>query len=287
MPPSWAHPRLHGNFNFKIIMKKIFVFITVAAGVMFAACNQKPAEATAAEGAAEAQAAPAPQTLKDVTPTKGQVDSVSYLVGIQFGSFIKGYNFGDLNMAQIKKGMMDFINAKGNQRDPDFVKQFKVNPEEMNNLFNSYLEKRQAYMGLQNKEKGEKYMAANKKKAGVEVTESGLQYKIIEAGNPDLKAGPTDTVLVRYKGTLLDGTVFDETKEDADPVRLTLDRVIKGWTEGLQLVGEGGKIQLVIPADLGYGERGTQGIEPNSTLLFDVDVVEVHKFVPKEEAPAE
>ena len=142
-------------------------------------------------------------------------------------------------------------------------------------------------MGLQNKEKGEKYMAANKKKAGVEVTESGLQYKIIEAGNPDLKAGPTDTVLVRYNGTLLDGTVFDETKEEADPVRLTLDRVIKGWTEGLQLVGEGGKIQLVIPADLGYGERGTQGIEPNSTLLFDVDVVEVHKFVPKEEAPAE
>ena len=271
-------------------MKKFFVFITVAAGVMFAACNQKPAEATAEEGAAEAAPveAQAPQTLKDVTPTRGQIDSVSYLVGIQFGSFIKGYNFGDLNMAQIKKGMNDFIKAKGNQRDPDFVKQFKVNPEEMNNLFNAYLEKRQAFIGLQNKEKGEKYMAANKKKAGVEVTESGLQYKIIEAGNPDLKAGPTDTVKVRYKGTLLDGTVFDETKEDADPVSLTLDRVIKGWQEGLQLVGEGGKIQLVIPADLGYGERGTQGIEPNSTLLFDVDVVEVHKAAPKEEeVPAE
>ncbi len=291
MRPSWARPRLHGNFKTNHIMKKIFVLITVAAGVLFAACN-KPAEAPAegeeATPAVEAQAPQAPQTLKDVTPTKGQIDSVSYLVGIQFGSFIKGYNFGDLNMSQIKKGMMDFINSKGNQRDPDFAKQFKVNPEEMNNLFNNYLEKRQAYMGLQNKEKGEKYMAANKKKAGVEVTESGLQYKIIEAGNPDLKAGPTDTVLVRYKGTLLDGTVFDETKEDADPVRLTLDRVIKGWTEGLQLVGEGGKIQLVIPSELGYGERGTQGIEPNSTLLFDVDVVEVHKFVPKEEAaPAE
>ena len=291
MRPSWARPRLHGNFKTNHIMKKIFVLITVAAGVLFAACN-KPAEAPAegeeATPAVEAQAPQAPQTLKDVTPTKGQIDSVSYLVGIQFGSFIKGYNFGDLNMAQIKKGMMDFIKSKGNQRDPDFVMQFKVNPEEMNELLNNYLEKRQAYMGLQNKEKGEKYMAANKKKAGVEVTESGLQYKIIEAGNPDLKAGPTDTVLVRYKGTLLDGTVFDETKEDADPVRLTLDRVIKGWTEGLQLVGEGGKIQLVIPSELGYGERGTQGIEPNSTLLFDVDVVEVHKFVPKEEAaPAE
>ena len=291
MRPSWARPRLHGNFKTNHIMKKIFVLITVAAGVLFAACN-KPAEAPAegeeATPAVEAQAPQAPQTLKDVTPTKGQIDSVSYLVGIQFGSFIKGYNFGDLNMAQIKKGMMDFIKSKGNQRDPDFVKQFKVNPEEMNELFNNYLEKRQAMVGLQNKEKGEKYMVANKKKAGVEVTESGLQYKIIEAGNPDLKAGPTDTVLVRYKGTLLDGTVFDETKEDADPVTLTLNRVIKGWQEGLQLVGEGGKIQLVIPGDLAYGERGSQGIEPNSTLLFDVEVVEVHPFVaPVEETPAQ
>ena len=272
-------------------MKKIFILFTVAAGVMFAACNQKPAEATAegaeAEAAAETNpAAPAPKTLKDFTPTKGQVDSVSYLVGIQFGSFIKGYNFGDLNMAQIKKGMADFINAKGNQRDPEFVKQFKVNPEEMNNLFNSYLEKRQAYIGLQNKEKGEKYMASNKTKAGVEVTESGLQYKILAPGN-DVKPGPADTVKVRYKGTLLDGTVFDETKEDSDPVTLTLNRVIKGWQEGLQLVGEGGKIQLVIPGELAYGERGSQGIEPNSTLLFDVEVVEVHKVAPVEETPAE
>lgn len=271
-------------------MKKILVFITVAAGVLFAACNQKPAE-PAAEGeqaapVAEAQAPQAPQTLKDVTPTRGQIDSVSYLVGIQFGSFIKGYNFGDLNMAQIKKGMMDFINSKGNQRDPDFVKQFKVNPEVMNELFNSYLEKRQAFMGLQNKEKGEKYMAANKKKAGVEVTESGLQYKILAPGS-EVKPGPQDTVKVRYKGTLLDGTVFDETPEDGDPVTLTLNRVIPGWTEGLQLVGEGGKIQLVIPGDLAYGERGSQGIEPNSTLLFDVDVIEVHPYVPVAETPAE
>ena len=158
-------------------MKKFFVFITVAAGVMFVACNQKPAEANAEEGAAEAAPVEvqAPRTLKDVTPTRGQIDSVSYLVGIQFGSFIKGYNFGDLNMNQIKKGMNDFINAKGNQRDPDFVNQFKINPEVMNELFNSYLEKRQAMVGLQNKEKGEKYMASNKNKPGVEVTESGLQ----------------------------------------------------------------------------------------------------------------
>ena len=289
MRPSWALPHLHGNFKTNYSMKKIFVLITVAAGVMLVACNQKPAAEATEEGAeAPVPEVQAPKTLKDVTPTKGQIDSVSYLVGIQFGSFIKGYNFGNLNMAKIKQGMMDFIKSKGNQRDPEFVKQFKVNPEEMNQLFNSYLEKRQAYIGLKNKEAGEKFMASNKTKAGVEVTESGLQYKIIEAGNPDLKPGPADTVKVLYKGTLLDGTVFDETKEGSDPVTMLLNRVIPGWTEGLQLVGEGGKIQLVIPAELAYGEGGNQGIEPNSTLIFDVDLVEVHKFVPKEEpAPAE
>ena len=289
MRPSWARPHLHGNFKTNYIMKKIFVLITVATGMMLVACNQKPAAEATEEGAeAPVPEVQAPKTLKDVTPTKGQIDSVSYLVGIQFGSFIKGYNFGDLNMAKIKQGMMDFIKSKGNQRDPEFVKQFKVNPEEMNQLFNSYLEKRQAYIGLKNKEAGEKFMASNKTKAGVEVTESGLQYKIIEAGNPDLKPGPADTVKVLYKGTLLDGTVFDETKEGAEPITMLLNRVIPGWTEGLQLVGEGGKIQLVIPSELAYGEGGNQGIEPNSTLIFDVDLVEVHKFVPKEEtAPAE
>ena len=93
-----------------------------------------------------------------------------------------------------------------------------------------------------------------------------------------MKPGPKDTVKVNYKGTLLDGTVFDETK--GEPVQLMLNRVIPGWTEGIQLVGEGGKIKLFIPAE---GERGQQGIEPNSTLLFDVEVVEVHPFVEKEE----
>ena len=150
----------------------------------------------------------------------------------------------------------------------------------MNDLFNAFLEKRQKYTLAVNKEKGEKFLAENAKKEGVVVSDSGLQYIIEEAGS-DVKAGPKDTVKVNYKGTLLDGTVFDETK--GEPVQLMLNRVIPGWTEGIQLVGEGGKIKLFIPAELAYGERGQQGIEPNSTLLFDVEVVEVHPFVEKEE----
>ncbi len=207
-------------------------------------------------------------------PTTAEVDSVSYLVGVNFGSFIKNYDFGDLNYNEVKKGMLDFVNAEGNENDVDFSKQFKVNPEEMNRIFTEYLEKRQAYVAAQNAEEGNKFLEENKKKEGVQVTESGLQYKIIAAGS-EVKAGPTDAVHVYYKGSLIDGTVFDQSPAEAEPVKLTLDRVIKGWTEGLQLIGEGGKIELYIPSELGYGENGNRAIKPNSTLIFEVELVKV------------
>lgn len=211
-------------------------------------------------------------------PSKAQVDSVSYLLGINFGSFLKGYDFGDdLNYAEIKAGMLDFVNAKGNQSDSTFLDQFKINPELMNDLFNSFLEKRSAYTGALARIEEQNFFEENIKKDGIQATESGLQYKIIEPGN-DVKPGPEDTVLVRYKGTLLDGTVFDEVSAPDEPISLTLNRVIPGWQEGMQLIGEGGKATLYIPSALGYGERGAQTIAPNSTLVFDVELVEVRPY---------
>lgn len=210
-------------------------------------------------------------------PTAAERDSVSYLVGINFGYFIKANNFGeDLNYAEIKKGMMDFIKSEGQPNDPDFNEQFKISPDKMNELFNNYITKRNNYTAEVNKAKGEKFLEANKMKDGVVVTESGLQYKIIEPGN-DVKAGPADTVYVHYTGTLIDGTEFDASDKEKEPVRMLLNRVIKGWTEGLQLVGEGGHIELYVPAELGYGQRNMGKIEPNSTLIFDVEVVKVGK----------
>ena len=240
-----------------------FLIVALALSVATVACSQNNAKL------------PDGTSVKDLLPSKAQVDSVSYLLGINFGSFLKAYNFGeDLNYAQMKEGMLDFLRAEGNQNDPEFVNQFKVNPELMNDLFNSFLDKRNEYTTALNVAKETEFLAANAKKSGVITTESGLQYKIIEPGN-DVKPGPQDTVLVRYKGTLLDGTVFDEVPENADAITLTLDRVIPGWTEGLQLIGEGGKAQLFIPAALGYGASGTNGIAPNSTLLFDVEIEKV------------
>ena len=102
---------------------------------------------------------------KEFAPSKAQVDSVSYLLGINFGSFLKGYNFGsDLNYSEIVKGMKDFVNAKGDYRDPDFDQQFKINPNAMNEAFNSFLEKRQNAVLLANKEKSEKFLQENAKK---------------------------------------------------------------------------------------------------------------------------
>ena len=262
-------------------MKTSKFFAAAMALAMVVACGSKgenTAKGPQADSLGIAQPVK-PASPKSIKISKAEIDSVSYLLGINFGSFLKGYNFGDdINYAQVKRGISDFVNAKGNQMDPDFVKQFKIDPNEMTRIFNDYLAKRQDIMLAQNKEKEAAFLAKNLKKAGVTATASGLQYTIIEEGG--LKASsPRDTVVVRYRGTLPDGTVFDETPEGADPVTMQLNRVIAGWTEGLQLVGEGGKINLVIPSELAYGQNGTRGIEPCTPLTFDVEVVEVHPFV--------
>ena len=224
----------------------------------------------------------APKVAVDVEmPTAAEVDSVSYLIGVNFGSFIKGNNFAenlkDLNMTQIKKGMEDFLKAEGNPYDPTFGEQFEIDLNKMGEILNGYLTKKMEYKKAVNKKLGEEFLAKNILKNDVDSTATGLQYTIVAAG-ADEKIQPQDTVWVNYKGTLLDGTLFDEN----DSTKFVANRVIKGWTEGLGLLGEGGKATLYIPAELAYGENGNRNIEPNSTLIFDVEVLKVGKYVPAE-----
>ena len=141
---------------------------------------------------------------------------------------------------------------------------------------NAFISKKQTYKSAYNLAKEKAFLEKNALKGNVQTTASGLQYTIIAEGDGD-KIEPQDTVWVNYKGTLLDGTVFDEN----DSTQFVANRVIRGWTEGLGLLGEGGKATLYIPAELAYGSRGNRGIEPNSTLIFDVEVLKVGKFVPK------
>ena len=214
-------------------------------------------------------------------PSAAEVDSVSYLIGVNFGSFLMGNNFAsdlsELDMAKMKKGMQDFLKAEGDPRDPEFGAQFDVDPNTMNEVLNAFLSKKQSYKAALNLATEKEFLEKNAKKANVGTTASGLQYTIVAPG-ADEKIAPEDTVWVNYKGTLLDGTVFDEN----DSTKFIANRVIRGWTEGLGLLGEGGKATLYIPAELAYGERGNRGIEPNSTLIFDVEVLKVGKFVPAE-----
>jgi len=133
----------------------------------------------------------------------------------------------------------------------------------------------QQKMGAKGREEGEAFLAANKSKEGVVALPSGLQYKILKAGNGP-KPAAEDTVVCQYRGTLIDGKEFDSSYKHNQPATFPVNRVIKGWTEALQLMPTGSKWQLFIPSDLGYGERGAGAeIPPDATLIFEVELVSI------------
>ena len=128
-----------------------------------------------------------------------------------------------------------------------------------------------------NKTLGREFLEENAKNDSVIQTKSGLQYMVLKEGN-GAKPGPTDEVTVHYTGRLIDGTVFDSSVERGEPATFPLDKVIAGWTEGLQLMSEGSEYRLFIPSELAYGSKGAgDQILPNSTLIFDVQLLKVNK----------
>ena len=128
---------------------------------------------------------------------------------------------------------------------------------------------------LENIEIGNSFLTANKANPGVVETASGLQYQIVKKGDGSVHPSAKSTVKVHYHGTLLDGTVFDSSVERNEPISFPLNRVIKGWTEGLQLMVSGDTFKFFIPSDLAYGNAATGKIKPGSVLIFDVDLLEV------------
>jgi FKBP-type peptidyl-prolyl cis-trans isomerase len=247
-------------------MKLIKMIAIASAAVLMVACNSN----TKVEGS---------KAIRNLLPSKGEVDSTSYLLGVNFGMVISQNGFGQLNMDQLRKGMNDAINAKGNVQDSAFTKQFKIDPTTMNAVINSFLQKRTAYEGALNKEKGDAYRKDWMVKNSADSTATGIVYLIQDSGSAVRATSDRDTVKVNYVGHRIDGTEFEHNEGISFP----LNRVIPGWTEGLKLIGEGGKITLVLPAEMAYGERGPQALGPNATLIFDVDLLEVHPFVAKPE----
>lgn len=215
-----------------------------------------------------------PAEVKELLPAKSQVDSVSYLLGIQFAATAKNWGFDTrYNYSELVKGFKDFMNAKGSVQDPAFVDQFKINPELMQDLFDGYLKKLSSYEAAKGDIEAEAFLSENRWKDDVEVTESGLQYIILEKGS-DIHPEADDEVEVHYVGKFINGEIFDESPE-GESVTLPLDGVIPGWAEGIQLIGEGGKIRLFIPSELAYGASGSGPIGPNQALIFDVELVKI------------
>ena len=236
-------------------MKRILAIAVLCAfsAMMLASCDKKTSEGSQPAGISQSD-----------------VDSVSYMIGYSTGMQISQSNFGPLSTSNIIKGIQDA--CKG----------VEVEYSVFQNVVNGFMDKRMAAVSSENADKSAKMLAANGKKSGVVTTESGLQYQIVREGD-GVKPGERDTVEVNYEGKNLAGKVFDSSYERGEAVSFPLNGVIKGWTEGLQYIGEGGEIMLWIPANLAYGERNVGAdIGPNEALTFRVELISVKPFVEKE-----
>ncbi|MDX5299879.1 MAG: FKBP-type peptidyl-prolyl cis-trans isomerase [Gammaproteobacteria bacterium] len=199
-------------------------------------------------------------------------DKVSYSMGLIFGQRMQN-DVPDMNLETFVRGLQDGF-SKGTPL---------LSQEQMQEALQAYQQQQQQKqlekfekVAEENKDKGAKYLAENAKRKGVETTKSGLQYEVVTAGSGAAPAAE-DKVTVHYTGTLIDGTVFDSSRERGEPVTFPLNGVISGWTEGLQLMKEGGRAKLHIPSELAYGPGGNRTIGPNETLIFDVELLKVEK----------
>lgn len=204
---------------------------------------------------------------------KTKKDSISYALGVQMISGFKEQEMKDLiNVDVVVKAMKDVYGGEGAIADEELERLFM----DFQNEFRNAQQAMKARQGEENKKAGQEFLAANKAKEGVQVTESGLQYEVItQAGGPKPKA--TDKVKVHYHGTFVNGDVFDSSVERGQPATFGLNQVIPGWTEGLQLMSVGSKFKFVIPYELAYGEQGNRGIPAASTLIFEVELLEIVK----------
>ena len=201
-----------------------------------------------------------------------ELEKLSYALGMSMGNNFKSSGIEELNIKEFADGVSAVFEGA----------QPKMSYDEAKNVIRDFfmaLEQKQneaaAKMGEVNKAAGEAFLAENAKRAEVKTTESGLQYEVLAEGNGD-KPVASDTVVVHYTGTLIDGTVFDSSVERGTPATSGVTQVIPGWVEALQLMQVGAKWRLYIPSDLAYGPRGAGGaIGPNATLIFDVELIQI------------
>ncbi|HLX90656.1 MAG TPA: FKBP-type peptidyl-prolyl cis-trans isomerase [Puia sp.] len=231
-------------------MKAIFVFLSILVTASVLGQTKKPA------GAAHPKA---PVLLN-------ANDSLSYALGMSAGSFYKQQGMSGINTSLCSKGINDALKTGATL----------LNEQQANAVIMAFVQKESAAKAAGNKKAGAEYLAANKNKPGVVTLASGLQYMILKEGIGP-KPTATDKVRCHYEGSLIDGSVFESSIKNGKPIDFAVNGVIPGWTEALQLMPVGSKWRLFIPSNLGYGDQGNGLIKPGSTLIFDVELLEILK----------
>lgn len=238
-------------------MKKTAIASLVLSATLLTACQQEPASQQAPE-------------VKLDTPEQQQ----AYGLGVSVGQFIdQKLDMQEeveikLDREMVIKGFKDALTAESKMSQQDIQQVLTA----LDGVVNEKQQAKEAAMSEANLAEGKAFLAENAKRAEVTETESGLQYEVLSEGDGP-KPSAEDTVKVHYLGTLLDGTKFDSSYDRGEPAVFPLSTVISGWTEGVQLMNVGSKYKFYIPADLAYGERSTGKITPNSTLIFEVELL--------------
>ncbi len=250
-----------------ISKRKSFLFLS---GIIFCAVVTIIHIGAMAQDNAESQQQQPTAGNEGKSKFDNDADKLSYTLGVNIGKTFQLLNTKP-NVEVFTTAINDVLNNKSlamtEQEMQEAIRSFQKN-------FMEAQEKKREEDAVKNGEEAKKFLEENKSKEGIVTLPSGLQYKVLKEGNGP-KPKETDTVTVHYKGTLLDGTQFDSSYDRGEPATFPLNRVIKGWTEALQLMPVGSKWELFIPPDLAYGKEGNQRIPPNTLLHFEVELLEI------------
>ena len=193
------------------------------------------------------------------------LDKISYALGMNMGNSFRASGIKELNIKNFTQAIEDVLTGNS----------LEISYDEAKQLMNDFFAKLQEEKLFLNKKAGEEFLRIIKERPGVKTTASGIQYEVLKDGTGE-KPKATDNVKVHYEGKLIDGQIFDSSIQRGEPASFGLNQVIPGWTEALQLMPVGSKYRIYIPSELAYGERGAgEMIEPNSTLVFDVELLDI------------
>ena len=267
-------------------MKTKFALSLIAASLLtLTACNKEQAKQPAADAKPAAEAK-AEEKKVDAAQSafKSEEDKQAYSIGASAGNHLRlnlertKEEGTEISKEMLVKGFIEALDNKAAFKDEEIRKNLMALDQRLR-------EKRDAKAKKDAEEqlaKGKTFLDENKKRKEVKTTESGLQYEVVSTVEGK-KPVASDTVKVHYTGTLIDGTEFDSSVSRGEPAKFRLDRVIKGWTEGLQLMPVGSKFKFYIPHELAYGERATGKIPANSTLIFEVELLAIEKAEQKDD----